>query len=302
MRELEGLSYREIGERMGMSRPAVESTLFRARRRLTEEYGELVSGERCRRVQSIIAWPPRARSARATRAGSRAMSRTASRAGARRWAPASTASSSPVRPCASAWPPRWRASCRSRPSCARRRGGGAGDDGGVVSGGGAAWASHLPAISDQLSAGWTKVAAGVAILLAGVGAGVGVQHGVPAHATPAARAHGAAASGPASAASAAAGKPAARYAGDARARSLRPARDGAAPTARTGLRSSPATNTFAPQVRRSAPAAGSGGGSAAQKPAARPRRTTPAPTGTPAATLPRTAPKPVRTVATRSSR
>src|SRR4051812_324062 len=34
MRELEGLSYREIGERMGMSRPSVESTLFRARRRL----------------------------------------------------------------------------------------------------------------------------------------------------------------------------------------------------------------------------------------------------------------------------
>ena len=28
MRELEGLSYREIGERMGISRPAVESTLF----------------------------------------------------------------------------------------------------------------------------------------------------------------------------------------------------------------------------------------------------------------------------------
>src|SRR3954464_9760370 len=37
LRELEGLSYREIGERMGMSRPAVESTLFRARRRLSEE-------------------------------------------------------------------------------------------------------------------------------------------------------------------------------------------------------------------------------------------------------------------------
>src|SRR5688500_7767034 len=33
LRELEGLSYREIGERMGMTRPAVESTLFRARRR-----------------------------------------------------------------------------------------------------------------------------------------------------------------------------------------------------------------------------------------------------------------------------
>src|ERR671916_156774 len=55
MRELEGLSYREIGERLGMTRPAVESTLFRARRRLTEEYEELVTGERCQRVQAIIA-------------------------------------------------------------------------------------------------------------------------------------------------------------------------------------------------------------------------------------------------------
>jgi len=55
MRELEGLSYREIGERLDMSRPAVESTLFRARRRLTEEYEELASGERCLRVHAIIA-------------------------------------------------------------------------------------------------------------------------------------------------------------------------------------------------------------------------------------------------------
>src|SRR3954466_5868416 len=55
LRELEGLSYREIGERMGMSRPAVESTLFRARRRLSEEYDQLASGERCRRVQAIMA-------------------------------------------------------------------------------------------------------------------------------------------------------------------------------------------------------------------------------------------------------
>jgi RNA polymerase sigma factor (sigma-70 family) len=55
LRELEGLSYREIGERLGMSRAAVESTLFRARRRLTEEYDELVSGRRCQRVQAIIA-------------------------------------------------------------------------------------------------------------------------------------------------------------------------------------------------------------------------------------------------------
>src|SRR4051794_25130618 len=55
LREFEGLSYREIGDRMGLSRPGVESTLFRARKRLTEEYDELVSGQRCARIQSIIA-------------------------------------------------------------------------------------------------------------------------------------------------------------------------------------------------------------------------------------------------------
>jgi RNA polymerase sigma factor (sigma-70 family) len=54
LREFEGLSYREIGDRMGLSRPGVESTLFRARKRLTEEYDELVSGQRCTRIQSII--------------------------------------------------------------------------------------------------------------------------------------------------------------------------------------------------------------------------------------------------------
>jgi RNA polymerase sigma factor (sigma-70 family) len=54
MREFEGISYAEIGERMGLSRPAVESTLFRARRRLAEEYEELVSGRRCERVQEIL--------------------------------------------------------------------------------------------------------------------------------------------------------------------------------------------------------------------------------------------------------
>src|SRR4028118_1826677 len=55
LRELEGLSYREIGERMGLSRPSVESTLFRARRRLSEEDEELVSGERCVRVTELLA-------------------------------------------------------------------------------------------------------------------------------------------------------------------------------------------------------------------------------------------------------
>jgi RNA polymerase sigma factor (sigma-70 family) len=54
MREFEGLSYDEIGERLGLSRAAVESTLSRARRRLSQEYEELVSGERCLRVQRIV--------------------------------------------------------------------------------------------------------------------------------------------------------------------------------------------------------------------------------------------------------
>jgi RNA polymerase sigma factor (sigma-70 family) len=54
MRELEGRSYREIGERLNLTRPAVESALFRARRRLLEEYEELSSGTRCVRVQSAI--------------------------------------------------------------------------------------------------------------------------------------------------------------------------------------------------------------------------------------------------------
>lgn len=55
LRELEGLTYRQIGERMGLSRPSVESTLFRARRRLGEEYDDLTTGRRCERVRSTIA-------------------------------------------------------------------------------------------------------------------------------------------------------------------------------------------------------------------------------------------------------
>ena len=55
MRELEGLSYAQIGERLGMTKPVVESTLFRARRRLSDEYDELVSGRRCEQFQAVIA-------------------------------------------------------------------------------------------------------------------------------------------------------------------------------------------------------------------------------------------------------
>ena len=55
LRELEGLSYNQIGARLGMTKPVVESTLFRARRRLGEEFEDLESGRRCQRVQSLIA-------------------------------------------------------------------------------------------------------------------------------------------------------------------------------------------------------------------------------------------------------
>jgi RNA polymerase sigma factor (sigma-70 family) len=54
MREFEGLSYAEISSRLGMTRPMVESTLFRARRRLGEEYQELASGRRCERVCEVV--------------------------------------------------------------------------------------------------------------------------------------------------------------------------------------------------------------------------------------------------------
>lgn len=55
MRELDGRSYREIGERLEMARSAVESTLLRARRKLEIEYEELRNGDRCRRVQGMVA-------------------------------------------------------------------------------------------------------------------------------------------------------------------------------------------------------------------------------------------------------
>jgi len=71
LREFEGRSYAEIGDRLGMSRASVESSLFRARQRLGEEYQDLVSGEACRRVQGFV----EARGARA--AGVRAQRRMA---------------------------------------------------------------------------------------------------------------------------------------------------------------------------------------------------------------------------------
>ena len=54
MREFEGMSYNEIGARLDMTRQMVESTLFRARRKLNEEYQEIASGQRCEQIQTAI--------------------------------------------------------------------------------------------------------------------------------------------------------------------------------------------------------------------------------------------------------
>ncbi len=54
MRELEGLSYREIGEKMELTPAAVESTLFRARRKLEHEYSQLDTGRRCQLMGAVI--------------------------------------------------------------------------------------------------------------------------------------------------------------------------------------------------------------------------------------------------------
>ena len=55
MRELEGMSYREIGDKLDLTRPAVESALFRARRRLESEYQEIADGRRCKAMRATLA-------------------------------------------------------------------------------------------------------------------------------------------------------------------------------------------------------------------------------------------------------
>ncbi|MEA2248465.1 MAG: hypothetical protein QOH46_2994 [Solirubrobacteraceae bacterium] len=181
MRELEGLSYREIGERLGMSRPSVESTLFRARRRLTEEYEELTSGERCRRVEELIADSGgRRMGLRDERKMARHVSycqpcrRAAFAAGfdlaalaARKSLGAKVAALLPV------------------PAFVKRRWLGLGEDGGAGSGaaGGSPTLSSLSTSMAQyvepLSGGWSKAAA-VVVTVAVAGAGVATTKGDPA--------------------------------------------------------------------------------------------------------------------------
>ena len=55
MRELEGLSYDQIAARMGITRGAVESMLFRARQGLRDEYGQIATGQRCLRMRPVMA-------------------------------------------------------------------------------------------------------------------------------------------------------------------------------------------------------------------------------------------------------
>ncbi len=192
MRELEGLSYRQIGERLGMSRPSVESTLFRARRRLTEEYDELVSGERCQRVQGIIdAGGDRRLGVRDRRKMARHVShcqpcrRAACLAGVdvERLAPR------PVRTRIAALLP--------VPAFLRRRFGGSSEESAAAFSHSTAVAQLTSAVasySDPIMSGWARaaaVAAGVAV--AGLGAGVATHDthlGLTAHdaaATPAAQ-------------------------------------------------------------------------------------------------------------------
>src|SRR3954468_22658436 len=53
-RELEGLSYDKISSNTGLSRSAVESMLFRARRTLKDGFDDIATGERCQRMQTVM--------------------------------------------------------------------------------------------------------------------------------------------------------------------------------------------------------------------------------------------------------
>jgi RNA polymerase sigma factor (sigma-70 family) len=161
MREFEGMSYREIGDRLGMSRPAVESTLFRARRRLTEEYDDLVSGARCQRIQSLIAAAGESRLG--TRESRRLSRHVAHCQPCRREAMAAGLDSAIL----THVPLRKRAAEKIA---------GLLPFGWFGRGRGSDLATHAPILSDQLSNGWGKLATAAAVLVAGVGAaGVGTE-------------------------------------------------------------------------------------------------------------------------------
>ncbi len=178
LRELEGLSYREIGDRLGMSRAAVESTLFRARKRLTEEYEEIVSGERCLRVQRIVdASGGRAAGRRDQRRMGRHLAycqpcrRYAGRAG--------IALETVARPAAGA---ARIAAFLPLPAFLRRRWGG--DDGAPLLGHGGSlsqWSANVATVVDPaVASSWAKaVAAAATVAVAGMGAGAAFTDRAP---------------------------------------------------------------------------------------------------------------------------
>ena len=165
LRELEGLSYKDISERMGMTRPAVESTLFRARKRLGEEYDELASGARCLRIQAIIADGGPRLGLRDRRKLARHVShcqpcrRLAAQAGVAISVPARRRVAEKI------------AALLPLPAFLRPRRGGDEAAGAMGGSGGSAWITHAPAFADGMSSGWSKGVAGLAALvLAGAGA------------------------------------------------------------------------------------------------------------------------------------
>ena len=168
MRELAGLSYQEIGARLGLTRASVESTLFRARRRLEVEYEEILSGQRCVQVQDIVAGGSEARlGVRAEQRLARHLSycQPCRREAARAGFDVAALSVKPVRARIAAWLP--------LPLFLRRAL--AGDPGVVGLGGAPAW-------SEPATAGWGRAAAAVAtVALAGAGAGVVERTGALAH-------------------------------------------------------------------------------------------------------------------------
>jgi RNA polymerase sigma factor (sigma-70 family) len=175
MRELEGLSYREIGERLGMSRPSVESTLFRARRRLTEEYEELVTGERCLRVQAIITSTAEGSlGARDQRKLARHISYCQPCRRHARMAGVDVASVAPM-------PVRAKiAALFPLPAFLKKRWGG-GDDVSAAAASHGTQIAHLSAAVSQYMepgiAGWAKAAAAAAtVAVAGLGAGEAAKH------------------------------------------------------------------------------------------------------------------------------
>ncbi len=123
MRELEGMSYREIGDKLDLTRPAVESALFRARRRLENEYEEIADGRRCQAMRATLArmvagHAPRLRGAPARAAREALPQLPAPRARARDPAAVHGSARCARRP---------RRCCRSRGSSAAR-----GDGGGIT--------------------------------------------------------------------------------------------------------------------------------------------------------------------------